>query len=142
MFKISRLITTPNPGTNSLPLGTCGCDVVGVVPLDVVGGGADWGCVFVLADEAVAGAVVVSAVGAGEAGVLGASGGGASAGAFAGDSVAISGGGSGASAGGWGAGVGGNDIGLAGLTGLLMFVGFVTLFVHVFDVSVQGETTG
>ena len=142
MFKISRLITIPNPGTSVFPAGTCGCDVVGVVPLDVVGGGAEGGGVLVFADEAVAGAVVVSAVGAGEAGVLGASGGGASAGAFAGDSVAISGGGSGAGAGGCGAIVGGNDIGLAGLTGLLMFVGFVTLFMHVFDVSVQGDTTG
>ena len=115
MFKISRLITIPNPGTSIFPAGTCGCDVVGVVPLDVVGGGADvsW--------------VVVPAVGAGEAGVLGAAGGGggASAGAFAGDSVAVSGGGSGASAGGWGAGSSGSDSGLAGLTGLLMFVGLV-----------------
>lgn len=121
MFKISRLITTPNPGTSSLPLGTCGCDVVGVVPLDVVGGGADGG-----------GVVVVPAVGAGEAGMSGA---GASIGGG-------SGGGSGAGAGGIGSGVAGALIGLAGLTGLLMFVGFVTLFMHVFDVSVQGDTTG
>jgi len=132
LFKISRLITTPNPGTSSLPLGTCGCDVVGVVPLDVVGGGADGGGVLVFADEAVAGAVMVSAVGAGEAGM---SGGGASIGGG-------SGGGSGAGAGGIGSGVAGALIGLAGLTGLVMFVGLVMLFVHVFDVSVQGDTTG
>ena len=136
MFKISRLITTPNPGTSSLPFGTCGCDVVGVVPLDVVGGGAEGGGadagVLVFADEAVGGADVVSAVGAGEAGMSGA---GASIGGG-------SGGGSGAGAGGIGSGVAGALIGLAGLTGLLMFVGFVTLFMHVFDVSVQGDTTG
>ena len=93
MFKISRLITTPNPGTNSLPFGIDGTEVVGVVPFDVVvGGGAlavggDAG-VLVLPDEAAGGAVVVSAVGAGEAGM---SGGGAS--------IGISGGGSGAGAG-------------------------------------------
>ena len=134
MFNISRLITTPNPGTSSLPFGTCGCDVVGVVPLDVVGGGAEGGGadagVLVFADEAVGGADVVSAVGAGEAGVLGASAGGGSAG------------GSGAGAGGIGSGIAVTLSGLAGLTGLLIFVGFVALFSHVFVVSVQGETTG
>lgn len=118
MFKISRLITTPNPGTSSLPLGTCGCDVVGVVPLDVVGGGADGGGVLVLADEAGGGAVVVSAVGTGEAGMGGASAGGASGGGG-------SAGGSGAGAGGIGSGVAVALSGLAGLTGLLMFVGLV-----------------
>ena len=121
MFNISRLITTPNPGTSSLPLGTCGADVVGVVPLDVVGDGvaftvgADAG-VLVFADEAVGGAVVVSAVGAGEAGMSG--GGGASTGGG-------SAGGSGAGAGGIGSGIAVALKGLAGLTGLLMFVGLV-----------------
>ena len=115
-----------------MPLGTCGCDVVGVVPLDVVGGGADGGGVFVFADEAGGGAVVVPAVGAGEAGM---SGGGASIGGG-------SAGGSGAGAGGIGSGVAVTLKGLAGLTGLLMFVGLVALFTHEFIVSVQGETTG
>ena len=85
---------------------------------------------------------VVSAVGAGEAGVGGASAGGASAGAFAGDSVAISGGGSGAGAGGWGTGIGGNDIGLAGLTGLLILVGLVALFTQLSCVGSQSLHTG
>ena len=115
-----------------MPFGTCGCDVVGVVPLDVVGGGADWGGVLVLPDEAGGGAIVVSAVGAGEAGMGGASGGGGSA----------NGGGSGAGAGGIGSGVAGALIGLAGFTGLLIFVGLVALFMHEFIVSAQGETTG
>ena len=119
-------------------MGTCGCDVVGVVPLDVVGDGvaftvgADVG-VLVFADEAGGGAVVVSAVGAGEAGMSG--GGGASTGGG-------SAGGSGAGAGGIGSGVTVTLSGLAGFTGLLMLVGLVGLFTHVFDVSVQGETTG
>jgi hypothetical protein len=137
LFKISRLITTPNPGTNSLPFGIDGTEVVGVVPFDVVvGGGAlavggDAG-VLVLPDEAAGGAVVVSAVGAGEAGM---SGGGASIGGG-------SGGGSGAGAGCIASGVAGTLIGLAGLIGLLTFVGLVALFVHVFDDSIQGDTTG
>jgi hypothetical protein len=38
-FKMSRLITNPNPGTSSLPFGTDTCGVVGVVPLDVVAEG-------------------------------------------------------------------------------------------------------
>lgn len=119
-----------------MPFGTCGCDVVGVLAFDVVGGGgalgngADAG-VLVFPDEAV-GAVVVSAVGAGEAGM---SGGGASIGGG-------SGGGSGAGAGGIASGVAGTLNGLAGFTGLVMFVGLVALFVHVFDVSIQGETIG
>ena len=90
MFKISRLITNPNPGTNVFPGGTDGIvDVFVVVPAE--GAGA-------------AGAVGVgefSVLGAGAAGVLaggGGGGGGASAGgalvgggiALAGDSVAIS----------------------------------------------------
>ena len=41
-----------------------------------------------------------------------------------------------------GSGVAGALIGLAGLTGLVMFVGLVMLFVHVLDVSTQGDTTG
>ena len=114
MFKISRLNTIPNPGTSSLPFGTCGCDVLGVVPLDVLGGGADWGCVLVFPDEAAGGAVVVSAVGAGEAGMGGASAGGSGGGS-----------GAGAGAGGVGSWVAGTLIGLAGLTGLVMFVGLV-----------------
>lgn len=137
MFKISRLITTPNPGTNSLPFGIDGVEVVGVLAFDVVvGGGAlavggDAG-VLVFPDETGGGAVIVSAVGAGEAGM---SGGGASIGGG-------SGGGSGAGAGCIASGVAGTLIGLAGLTGLLIFVGLVALFVHVFDDSIQGETTG
>ncbi len=130
MFKISRLITIPNPGTSSLPLGTCGADVVGVVPLDVVGDCWVDG-VFVFTDEAGV-ADVVSAVGAGEAGVGGASGGGGSA----------NGGGSGAGAGGIGSGVAGTLIGLAGFTGLVMFVGLVALLTHEFIVSTQGDITG
>lgn len=137
MFKISRLITTPNPGTNSLPFGIDGTEVVGVFPFDVVVGsgalavGGDAG-VLVFPDEAAGGAVVVSAVGAGEAGMSGA---GASIGGG-------SGGGSGAGAGGIASGVAGTLNGLAGFTGLVMFVGLVALFVHVFDVSIHGETTG
>jgi hypothetical protein len=137
LFKISRLITTPNPGTNSLPFGIDGTEVVGVVAFDVVvGGGAlavggDAG-VLVFPDEAAGGAVVVSAVGAGEAGM---SGGGASIGGG-------SGGGSGAGAGCISSGVAGTLIGLAGLIGLLTFVGLVALFVHVFDDSIHGDTTG
>jgi hypothetical protein len=116
LFKISRLITIPNPGTSVFPAGTCGCDVVGVVPLDVVGGGADvsW--------------VVVVAVGAGEAGVS--------------DCTSCNGGGSGAGAGGIGSWVAGALIGLTGFNGLLMFVTLVGLLTHEFIVSTQGETTG
>lgn len=137
MFNISRLITTPNPGTNSLPFGTCGVDVVGVVPLDVVGDGvafavgADAG-VLVFADEAVGAAVVVSAVGAGEAGVLGASGGGGSA----------NGGGSGAGAGCVTSWVADAFIGLTGFTGLLIFVTLVGLLTHVSCVTIQLLHTG
>jgi hypothetical protein len=53
-----------------------------------------------------------------------------------------SGGGSGAGAGGIASGVAGTLNGLAGFTGLVMLVGLVALFVHVFDVSIQGETIG
>jgi len=75
---------------------------------------------------------VVSAVGAGEAGVLGASGGGGSA----------NGGGSGAGAGGICSWVAGALIGLTGFTGLLMFVGLVALFTQVSWDTIQLLHTG
>jgi hypothetical protein len=53
-----------------------------------------------------------------------------------------SGGGSGAGAGGIGSGVAGTLIGLAGFTGLVMFVGLVALFSHEFVVSTQDDVTG
>ena len=123
MFKISRLITNPNPGTNVFPAGTCGVvDVFVVVP--AVGAGT-------------AGAVGVrefSVFGADAgAGVLAAGGGGSA--MPAGDSIFITGGGSGAG------GVGGGAAtGLDGFTGLDTLVGLVTDFVHVFVVSTQGPT--
>jgi hypothetical protein len=85
----------------------------------------------VFTDEAGA-ADVVSAVGAGEAGVLGASGGGGSA----------NGGGSGAGAGCITSWVAGALIGLTGFNGLLMFVTLVGLLTHEFIVSTQGDITG
>ena len=139
MFKISRLITSPNPCTNVFPAGTCTGEVFCVFPVeDVVGAltaGCD-GCVLVLPDEA---------VGGGAAGGGGASGGGASAGggaASAGASCGGSGGGSGAGAIGIASGIAVALKGLAGLTGLLMLVGLVALFVHKFADSVHGETVG
>ncbi len=120
MFKISRLITSPNPCTNVFPAGTCTGEVFCVFPVeDVVGAltaGCD-GCVLVLPDEAVGGGA------AGAASAFGASGGGASAGGGA----SGGGGSGGCSAGGSGAGGGGAGRlnGLAGFTGLFMFVGFV-----------------
>lgn len=73
-------------------------------------------------------------------------GGGASAGAGAGSTgAAAAGGGSGAGGGGGGGGGGAItvvDSGLAGLTGLDTFVGFVMLFTHVLIVSTQEPTTG
>jgi hypothetical protein len=54
----------------------------------------------------------------------------------------MSGGGSGAGAVGIASGIAVALKGLAGLTGLLMFVGLVALFVHKFADSVHGETVG
>lgn len=111
-----------------MPFGTDGIDVVGVVAFDVVGCGVAFtvgcdDCVLVLPDEA---GVAVSTVGAGETGM----------------SCCISGGGSGTGAGCITSWVTGTLIGLAGFTGLVMFVGFVALFVHVFDDSIHGEIVG
>ncbi len=116
MFKISRLITTPKPGTSVFPAGTAAGKVFVVVSLDDVvgtltaGGGAD-----------------STAGGAGNGG-----GGGGS---------AISGGGSAKGSGARG-GAFGTLNGLDGFTGLLMFVGFVAFFTQEFTDSIQGETTG
>ena len=115
MFKISRLITIPNPGTNVFPGGTVAGEVFVELPCEVVVGALTAGCdggVLVLPDEAVGG---------------GAAGGGASAGGGA-ASTGGSGGGSGAGAVGITSGIAVALKGLAGLTGLLMFVGLVALF--------------
>ncbi len=104
MFKRSRLITNPNPGTNSFPFGIEGGGVFCVVPA--------------------AGATATGAVGVWEVSVFGDDGAGAAA-AGGGGSAATSGGGSGAGGGGGGGGSGGNATGLDGLTGLDMLVGFV-----------------
>jgi hypothetical protein len=114
LFKISRLITTPNPGTNVFPAGTCAGEVFCVLPVeDVVGA-------FTVGDGG-ASAFGVSAFGAS---AFGASGGGASAGGGA-SGGGGSGGASAKGSGGGGGGAGGKLNGLAGFTGLLMFVGFV-----------------
>lgn len=98
MFKISRLITTPKPGTSVFPAGTGAGEVFVVVSLeDVVG---------------------TLTVGGGACSIGGGGGGGSGGGS------AISGGGS-AKGSGAGGGAFGTLNGLAGLTGLLMFVGFV-----------------
>lgn len=137
MFKISRLITSPNPGTNSLPFGAAGAAGAGLEPevwVDVVVAASAFGSGF---DSCFAsgfasgfGADAVSTVGAGETGVLGGGGGDTS-----------TGGGSGAGGGGSGAGAG-MLIGLTGLTGLLTFVGLVIDFTHVFCVSAHAAATG
>ena len=80
------------------------------------------------------------AVGGGAAAGAGASGGGASGGGA--ESTGASGGGSGAGAVGIASGIAVAFKGLEGLTGLLMFVGFVALFVHKFADSVHGKTVG
>jgi hypothetical protein len=116
LFKISKLITTPKPGTSVFPAGTAAGKVFVVVSLEdvvgalTIGGGADST--------------------AGDAG--GGGGGGGS---------AISGGGS-AKSSGAGGGSFGTLNGLDGFTGLLMFVGFVAFFTQEFTDSIQGETTG
>ena len=123
MFKISKLITNPNPCTSVFPAGTCTGEVFCVLPVeDVVGAltaGGD-GCVLVLPDEAVGGGAAADGGGASAGG--GASGGGGAA------STGASGGGSGAGAVGIASGIAVALKGLAGLTGLLMLVGFVALF--------------
>lgn len=118
MFKISRLITTPKPGTNVFPAGTC--DVVGDVAVVGVPFTAGGDCsVFMPFDEAV-GAV------------------GASAGASTG------GGSGGCSTGGGGSGGGGGGAanGLAGFTGLVMFVGLVALFTQLSCAVIQSPHKG
>ena len=116
LFKISKPITNPNPGTKSFPFGTDGCCVLDVLPLDVFGGGGTLpvGCDDdVVADDD---GVDDSAFGA----------------------SAVGGGG----AGGSGGGAGGSGGGAIGLIGLVGFVTFVMLFSHEFTVSTQGPASG
>ena len=123
MFKISRLITIPNPGTSSLPFGTC-CGVFCVLPPE----GVCNGVTFTVGGGAV---TVVAVVAAGAASTGGASGGAAS-----------TGGGSGGGGGGSGGGDGGRLNGLAGFTGLLMFVGLVALITQLSCAVVQSDHVG
>lgn len=118
LFIISRLITSPNPGTSSFPFGTEGVADVSVL-LSCCDGKGDGDVVtaFVSADVLDAGD---AAAGAG----------------------VISGGGAGAGGGGAGGAGGGGAIGLAGFTGLVTFVGLVMLFTHVFAVSTHEPGTG
>jgi len=129
LFKISRLITSPNPGTSSLPFGTC-CGVLCVLPPE----GVCNGVTFTVGGGAV---VVVVAVVAGAACAGAASTGGGSAGG-----AASTGGGSGGGGGGSGGGGGGRLNGLAGFTGLLMFVGFVALITQLSCAVVQSDHVG
>lgn len=121
MFNRSRLITNPNPGTNSFPFGTEGGGVFCVVPA--------------------AGATATGAVGVWEVSVFGVDAGGGGASAATGGGSAAAGGGSGAGGGGSCTG-GGGATGLEGLTGLDMLVGFVAFFSHVFVVSIQDPSSG
>jgi hypothetical protein len=123
LFNISKDMTSPKPGTKSLPLGTsifCGVSFV-CVGLATVGDDD----VLALPDDFTsfcASALGASAFGASAFGIsaFGISGGCTSIGGGAG-------GGGGASGGG-----GGGIIGLAGFTGLFTFVGFVTDFTQLF----------
>lgn len=113
MFKISKLNTIPNPGTNVFPVGTC---VDGAVVVVLVS------CVVVATGALGVDVCVVDACGA--------------------VSCGGGGGGGGSSCGGGGGGIGGALIGLTGFTGLAMLVGFVALFVQLFIVSTQGLIVG
>ena len=137
MFKISRLITTPNPGTNVFPAGTCAGEVFCVLPCEVVVGALTAGCdggVLVLPDEAVGGGAAAGGGGASAGG--GASGGGGAA------STGGSGGGSGAGAIGITSGIAVAFKGLAGFTGLVILVGFVALFTQLFCDGIQSLHCG
>jgi len=139
------LITNPNPCTRVFPAGTCTGEVFCVLPCEDVVGAFTAGCdggVLVLPDEAVGGGAAAGGGGASTGGGASAGGGAASAGASAGASGGGSGGGSGAGAIGIASGIAVALKGLAGFTGLLMFVGFVALFVHKFADSVHGKTVG
>ena len=114
MFKISKLITTPNPGTSVFPAGTAGKVFVVVSLEDVVG---------------------TLAVGGGANSTAGGAGGGGGGGS------AISGGGS-AKGSGAGGGAFGMLNGLAGFTGLLMFVGLVALFTQLSWAVIQSPHKG
>ena len=116
MFNKSRLITSPNPGTSVFPFG--GSDVLCVVGAEATGATVD-----VTGDA-------LGTVGGGGATATGASttGGGGSTG------------GGGAGAGGGGA-ISRVDNGLAGLTGLDMFVGFVADFKQLSCVVNQSAQT-
>lgn len=121
LFKMSRLITKPNPETSSFPLGVdVGCVFV-VVPADWTGALGVWVEDVEVGDDAVP---LELAAGGGGASTGGGSGGGAAGGSGAG----AAGGGSAAIGGGSGGVGGGAAKGLAGFTGLDMLVGFVALF--------------
>jgi hypothetical protein len=127
LFKTSRLITKPNPGTRSLPFGTDTCGVLVVLDELPAEGAAAAGAVVVW-EVAVAGLSEVlgdDAVGAGGVAIS------------AGDPVFVTGGAS--IAGGSGSGA---ATGLDGFTGLNTLVGFTRLSVQLFVVSIQGSTSG
>jgi hypothetical protein len=116
LFNISNDITSPKPGTKSLPLGTSIFVSVFVSFVSEAVGDDD---VLALPDDCVFGASVLGAS------AFGASAFGISCGC---DSIGGGAGGGGGASGGGGGGI----IGLAGFTGLFTFVGFVTDFTQLF----------
>ena len=131
LFKISRLITNPNPGTSSFPFGTVGVVDVSVL-LSCCDGKGDGlvGAVFVSTEVLDAGDAAVDGCSAVWLSVVVAVG--IESGAGEGGATETIG---------WGAAFNGFT-GLIGLTGLVTFVGFVIAFTHVFCVSTHAPKIG
>ena len=130
LFKISRLITNPNPGTSSFPFGTVGVVDVSVL-LSCCDGKGDWAvvAVFVPADVLDAGDAAADVV-VGWLSVVVAVGVESGAGEGGASETIV-----------WGAAFNGLT-GLIGDTGLVGFVGLLRLLTQLFALSIHEPGTG